>query len=152
MRQSVRFMSAAIAALLFASPALTQDGQPVSTGRGVEANPQENSNRVARDAAADATLANQVNKVAQASRAHKDRARPAKAEELTEGSVVNDSSGQKLATIEGVEPDGVILANDAGRVKVPLEAFGLNKSGLLLDVTKSQFDALVAQANGPAKS
>jgi len=141
-----------MAALLSTTTAVAQDGQPVSTGQGVAENPQQNNNRVARDAASDATFANQVNKTAQASRHRQDRARAAKAEELTAGSVVNDSAGQKIATIEGIEPDGVILANEAGRVKVPLEAFGLNKSGLLLDVTKSQFDALVAQANGPAKS
>jgi hypothetical protein len=141
-----------MALALAGTAALAQDGQAVSTGRGVEANPQENSNRVARDAAADATMANRVEKAAEAARKSGDRARPAKAEELTAGSIVNDSAGQQLATIEGVEIDGVILVNGAGKVKVPLEAFGLNKKGLLLDVTKDQFDQLVTSAVGPAKS
>jgi hypothetical protein len=95
--------------------------------------------------------ANRTAKPATASRA-KDQARPAKPTEIIAGSIVKDSTGQQLGTIEGVEADGAILASGTGKVKVPLEAFGFNKSGLLLGVTKAQFDELVASANAPTKS
>jgi hypothetical protein len=32
-------------------------------------------------------------------------------------------------------------------VKIPSDAFGHNKRGLLLDMTKAQFDQIVAKAN-----
>ena len=152
MRRFALVTSAALATTLFGTVAIAQDGQSVSTGRAVSENPQENSSRLARDAASDATFANQVEKTAQAARKRNDPARPAKAEEVTAGSIVKDATGTQLATIEGVETDGAILSNGTGKVKVPLEAFGLNKGGLLLDITKPQFDELVAQANAPAKS
>jgi hypothetical protein len=36
-------------------------------------------------------------------------------------------------------------------VKVPIEAFGKNKKGLLLDMSKQQFDEMVVAAYSPKK-
>jgi hypothetical protein len=46
-----------------------------------------------------------------------------------------------------VDPDGVVVSTAAGKVKIPADAFGHNKAGLLLDMTKRDFDNIVAQAN-----
>lgn len=73
--------------------------------------------------------------------------RPAKASELSAGAIVNDKTGVAMAKIESVDPDGVVLTIGAGKVKVPADAFGHNKKGLLLDMTKAQFEQVVAQAN-----
>ena len=74
-------------------------------------------------------------------------ARPAKKDELASGAAVNDNRGVLIAKIEKVDPDGVIVAVGTAKIKVPADAFGHNKAGLLLDMTKAQFDAVVAQAN-----
>jgi hypothetical protein len=77
-------------------------------------------------------------------------ARPAKPGELTAGASVNDKMGAPMATIEKADPDGVIVSMGTAKVKVPAEAFGHNKAGLLLDMTKAQFQQIVANAKaGP---
>lgn len=80
------------------------------------------------------------------------KARPAKPVEVQSGKQVNDSTGVFLGVIEKVEPDGVIVTVGTSHIKVPGEAFGINKKGLLLDVTKQQFDQLIASANAKPKS
>jgi hypothetical protein len=75
-------------------------------------------------------------------------ARPAKKSELAAGAPVNDNTGSAMAKIEQIDPDGVIVSMGAAKVKVPAEAFGHNKAGLLLDMTTAQFQAMVAKANG----
>jgi hypothetical protein len=74
------------------------------------------------------------------------RARPATKGELTPGAIVNDKSGIAIAKVEQVDPDGVVVSMGTAKVKVPAEAFGHNKAGLLLDMTKAQFEQVVAQA------
>jgi hypothetical protein len=74
-------------------------------------------------------------------------ARAAKKAELAAGAPVNDNNGAPMAKIEKVDQDGVVLALGAAKVKVPAEAFGHNKAGLLLDMSKAQFQQLVAKAN-----
>jgi hypothetical protein len=71
------------------------------------------------------------------------------AADLVVGRFVHDKSGTQIGEIQGVEADGVIIASDTGKVKVPTEAFGKDKRGLLLQITKAEFDAAVASANAP---
>lgn len=73
--------------------------------------------------------------------------RPAKAAELTAGATVNDKTGIAMARIEQVDPDGIVVSLGTAKVKVPAEAFGHNKAGLLLDMTKAEFEQVVASAN-----
>jgi hypothetical protein len=72
--------------------------------------------------------------------------RPAKASELIVGTAVNDRSGVAMAKIDQVDPDGIIVSTPIGKVKIPADSFGHNKRGLLLDMTKAQFDQIVAKA------
>jgi hypothetical protein len=74
-------------------------------------------------------------------------ARPAKASELVVGSAVNDKTGVAMAKIDQVDRDGIVVSTPTGKVKIPSDAFGHNKRGLLLDMTKAQFDQIVAKAN-----
>jgi hypothetical protein len=74
-------------------------------------------------------------------------ARPAKVAELAAGAAVNDKTGVLIARIDKVDADGVIVSAGAAKVKIPTDAFGHNKTGLLLDMTKAQFDQIVAKAN-----
>src|SRR5207245_4252917 len=61
------------------------------------------------------------------------RSRPAKATELVAGAVVNDKTGAPMAKIAEVDADGVVVSMGIAKVKVPAQAFGHNKAGLLLD-------------------
>jgi hypothetical protein len=75
-----------------------------------------------------------------------ERSRPATKAELTRGAIVNDKTGAAMAKIEQVDADGVVVSMGTAKVKVPVEAFGHNKAGLLLDMTRAQFEQVVAQA------
>jgi hypothetical protein len=81
------------------------------------------------------------------SAAHVDRARPATAADVIAGAAVNDRAGIQLGTIESVDASGAVILTAVGRARIPIEAFGKNSHGLLLQITKAQFDASVAQAN-----
>lgn len=72
--------------------------------------------------------------------------RAARKDELTAGAIINDKTGAAMAKIEQVAADGIVVSMGAAKVKVPAEAFGHNKAGLLLDMTKAQFEQVVAQA------
>ena len=71
----------------------------------------------------------------------------AAAEDLVAGAAVRDKAGVTLGTIESVDITGVVVASSAGKVKVPADAFGKDKHGLLIQIGKTDFDAAVAQAN-----
>jgi len=79
------------------------------------------------------------------------RAVPAKASDVVAGSEVRDSKGVMLGTIDSAGAAEAVVAATGGKVAVPLDSFGKNGKGLLLPVTKAQFDAMVAEANKGAK-
>jgi hypothetical protein len=81
----------------------------------------------------------------------RDRARPAKPGEVTAGRAVHDARGVPLGTVESAGMSAAVVATSVGKVEVPLDSFGLNAKGLLLGLTKAEFDALVADANKPAE-
>ena len=78
------------------------------------------------------------------------RGTAASAGDLAAGSEVRDRKGIVVGTIEAVEADGAVVSSARGKVKVPLDAFGKNRKGLLLGITKAEFDAVVASAVAPA--
>ncbi len=78
--------------------------------------------------------------------AAKARAVAATAAEIIPGSDVSDSRGKPVGKVESVSADGAVVVAAGGKVMVPLGAFGKNKKGLLLSITKSEFDAAVASA------
>jgi hypothetical protein len=100
-----------------------------------------------RDVLTRAIMNDNVERAAKAKRDKLGAARPAKRSDLTAGADVNDKDGLAIATIVAVDPDGVVLSNGKAKVKVPADAFGRNRAGLLLDMQKAQFEQLVAKAN-----
>ena len=78
------------------------------------------------------------------------RAVPAKPEDVTAGSEIRDSKGVVIGTIESVSMAAAVVVSPGGKVEVPLESFGKNNKGLLVGMTKAEFDAAVAAANKPA--
>ena len=75
-----------------------------------------------------------------------DVAKPATAADIVAGSQLSDSKGEPIGTIESVDAEGAVVASGTTRIRVPLESFGKNSKGLLLGITKGEFDALVAKA------
>jgi hypothetical protein len=78
----------------------------------------------------------------------KDAARPATPAELTVGARIADNKGVEIGYIKSVDGDSVVVTTATGQVKVPAEALGKNKTGLLIGMSKADFDKLVAQAVG----
>lgn len=81
-------------------------------------------------------------------RSSRSRARPAKPADVRSGREVRGMQGAVLGTIESTGVAVAVVVTAGGKVEVPLEAFGVDARGLLLGVTKEEFDALVSQANG----
>lgn len=77
------------------------------------------------------------------------RAVPAKPGDVIAGSDVRDSKGVVIGKVESASMSAAVVATEAGKVEVPLEAFGKNNRGLLLAMTKADFDKLVTGANKP---
>ena len=75
---------------------------------------------------------------------------PATPEDVIAGKTVRDAKGIAVGTIESVNVSGAVLVTGAGKVEVPLEAFGKDSKGLMLGMAKSDFDAAVIAANKPA--
>lgn len=72
---------------------------------------------------------------------------PAKAEEVVAGKVVSSLKGELLGTVEAVEADGAIVTTAKGKVKIPLEGFGRTDQGLVLAISKEEFEAAVVSAH-----
>jgi hypothetical protein len=82
------------------------------------------------------------------SSSRRSRAVPATAADLVVGSEVRDSAGVPIGTIELVDAGGVQILSDGRRAKIPADAFGKNKAGLLIGMTKADFDKAVAASLG----
>ncbi|MEO6360069.1 MAG: hypothetical protein ABIO43_05790 [Sphingomicrobium sp.] len=84
------------------------------------------------------------------SRGKADQARPAQVAEILAGKAVHDTTGQVIALVEKVDSEGAVLRSGAAVVRVPIEGFGINKKGLLLNLTKPQFDEMIASSGAAA--
>ncbi len=76
----------------------------------------------------------------------KGKAVPAKAEDLKAGGLLRDKDGQPIGAIASVDAEGVIVDTGTTKIRVPVEAFGKDDSGLLLGISKAQFAELIAGA------
>jgi hypothetical protein len=84
-------------------------------------------------------------------KARKAKAVPATAADIVAGARVEDRKGVPIGAVESADATGAIVSTGVGRVRVPLEGFGKNARGLVLGITKAEFDSLVAAATAPAK-
>jgi hypothetical protein len=157
MRHRLLPVTAATAALLFATAAV---GQPGSSS-GTPGTPSNNAYARPLDMGANdsATMPSSMDQIGRGTQAASDaraaeRARrengpavPAKPADIVVNAAVSDASGQPVGTIEAVDAEGAVIATATGKVKVQLDAFGKNRKGLLIGMTKRDFEALVAKAN-----
>lgn len=82
--------------------------------------------------------------------AKKSRTVAAKPEDVAAGVEVHDPKGKLVGVIQSVSITSAVLKADGGAVEVPLDAFGKNDQGLLIGMSKAEFDKLVADATKPA--
>ena len=75
---------------------------------------------------------------------------PATAADLVAGAAFRDSKGEAIGTLETVEADGAVVLVGTRRVKVPLDAFGKDENGLLVGITKAEFEAALPQPEAVA--
>ncbi|RYD67269.1 MAG: hypothetical protein EOP58_03595 [Sphingomonadales bacterium] len=69
---------------------------------------------------------------------------PASPEDVTPGSDVRDSRGVVIGKIETASMGFAVVASPIGRVEVDLASFGKNNKGLMINMTKTKFEAIVA--------
>ena len=62
------------------------------------------------------------------------------------GLSVHDAYGKVVGSIQSVAPDGAIIQSGNGNIRVPVEAFGVCPTGLLLNISAKQFKKLVMSA------
>jgi hypothetical protein len=159
----IRAILISAAGLLVAASAAAQPGgPPPASGPGTAGVPGT-SNPYARpsdmgemDTATMGSSLDQINRGTQAAsdaraaertRRENGPAVAAKPADIVAQAAVSDTLGQPVGTIESVDADGAVIVTAAGKVKVRLDAFGKNKKGLLIGMTKKDFEALVAKAN-----
>jgi len=72
---------------------------------------------------------------------------PATTADIKAGSPLRDSQGVAIGKVESVDADGAVVNTGQTKIKVPLVAFGKDDQGLLLGITASRFNELIAKAH-----
>jgi hypothetical protein len=75
---------------------------------------------------------------------------PAHPDDIVAGSEVRDSKGVVIGTIERAAMGFAVVASPGGKVEVEFASIAKNNKGLLINMTKAKFDAIVAGSK-PAK-
>ena len=65
-------------------------------------------------------------------------------EDVTVGSEVRDSKGIVLGTIASVGMDYAVISSPGGRIEIEFASLAKNNKGLMINMPKSKFDALVS--------
>lgn len=75
---------------------------------------------------------------------------PAHPDDITPGSEVRDSRGVVIAKVDSVGLTYAVVANARGKIEVEFQSFAKNNRGLLINMPKAKFDAIVAGSAKPA--
>lgn len=67
------------------------------------------------------------------------------------GSIVNDSKGGKVGTVESVNGDLVVVATANAKAQLPKSAFAQSPGGLVIGMTAGELEAAAKAAGAPAK-
>jgi hypothetical protein len=68
---------------------------------------------------------------------------PASPKDIKEGSDIRDSKGEMLGKVERVGEGFAVVSCDAGRVEVDFKSFAKNYQGLMINMRKAKFEAIV---------
>jgi hypothetical protein len=75
---------------------------------------------------------------------------PVVPEDITAGSEVRDRKGVMIGSIEKVGKGFAVVASPGGKIEVEFASFAKNNKGLLINMPKARFDAIVAGSGKPA--
>lgn len=144
------FIAAGLASL--SAPALAQQGPAGAAPGGQPELLKSIEPDLSTDPASIDELRHKMQKERRNSRARgkAEQPRPAQLMEILAGKAVHDTSGQVIALVEKVDAGGVVLRSGPSVVRVPVEGFGINSKGLLLNLTKPQFDEMVGSLGAAA--
>lgn len=150
MQRWVAGLGLVAAGLLVSGSALAQNGgtppphaEPIFGSEKSDSPRMSNDEREARVAAERA-----VRESREGSPTKRSRAVPATAADLVVGREVRDPNGLVIGTIELVDAGEVQILSGDKRAKIPVNAFGKNRAGLLIGMTKDAFDKAVAASPG----
>lgn len=150
MKPLLKLAAMACAALLATGTAHAQaPGPGPGAGGPGMANPATSNGGDTADRDADRARQNAIDASRTGPRAAPKTARsvPARPEEVVVGAEVRDPKGLVVGKIESVSVGSAVIVTELGKAEVPLEAFGLNNKGLLIPMSKADFDKAVAEAN-----
>ena len=74
----------------------------------------------------------------------------ASAADITAGASLRAADGKPIGKVPAVDADGVVVDTGQTKVKIPVDAFGKDKSGLLIGITAAAFDDIVSKAHAQA--
>jgi len=74
----------------------------------------------------------------------------ASAADITVGAPLRAADGKPIGKVAALDTDGVVVDTGQTKVKIPLDAFGKDKSGLLIGITAAAFNDVVAKAHAQA--
>ena len=140
MTSKLHLVAAGVAALLAAGAAQAQVQGGPAPGT-ADSTKVTNENREVRE-----EFNRQVGKHDRKSK-RKLTAVPAKPEEIVPGKAVSTLKGELLGTVETVEADGAVISTGKGKVKIAIEGFGRTDQGLVLAISKDEFEAAVVAAH-----
>jgi len=66
------------------------------------------------------------------------------------GAQLRDVNGEPVGKITAVASDGATVDTGQTKVKLPLDAFGVDASGLVIGITLQKLDEIIAQADAAA--
>jgi hypothetical protein len=75
---------------------------------------------------------------------------PISPEDVTQGREVRDSKGVLIGTVERVGMTFAVIASPDGRIEVEFASIAKNNKGLLINMPKARFDAIVTGGAKPS--
>ena len=128
MHSKLNLFVAAVAISLPAAAAAQMSGQPAGGPSAQE--PQSSTG-----------LTRQANEQADAG-----TVKPATAADIKAGAEVYDPKGGAVGKVESVAADGVVVSTGSVRAKIPAKSLGKGDKGLVIAMTKSEFEAAAKKA------
>ncbi len=64
--------------------------------------------------------------------------------DVREGSIVHDTQGGRVGTIESVDENGAVVSTGRARASLPFSSFGRDGRGLVISLTRAELEAEVA--------
>ena len=72
--------------------------------------------------------------------------KPATAADIVAGAALRDADGKPLGKVTSVSTDGATIDTGQTKVKLPLDAFGKDDSGLMIGITAEKLNELIAES------